>query len=125
MSKDLIRLMNALFWPGADVIRETPWQPNVDVYRTSKGWLVKFELAGVRVEDIDLEVLGKRLTLRGLRRDTLHEQGKNVEPSCIHHRMEINYGRFERSLELPCDLSKVDIRSEYVDGLLHVHILNE
>ena len=49
MSKDLIRLMNALFLPGAEVCRSTPWQPNVDVYRTATGWLVKFELAGVKV----------------------------------------------------------------------------
>ena len=60
MSKDLIRLMHALFLPGRMPTRH-PWRPNIDVYRTANGWLVKFELAGVRAEDIDLQVLGGRL----------------------------------------------------------------
>jgi len=123
MSQDLIRLMGALFLHGADACRVSPWQPNVDVYRNAVGWLVKFEVAGVRAEDLDLEVLGGRLTLRGVRRDTTHEDAlKNAEPSCVHHRMEINYGPFERSIELPCNLKKAQLRTQYRDGLLLIFI---
>ena len=49
MSRDLIRLMHALFLPGAEAYEgPAPWRPHADVYRTSNGWLVKFELAGTR-----------------------------------------------------------------------------
>src|SRR5262245_33290465 len=123
MSKDLIRLMNALFLPGADACLEAPWQPNVDVYRTRTGWLIKFELAGVRAEDIDLQVLGNRMKLCGQRRDTVLEAcHKSGEPVPVHHRMEIAYSRFERTLELPCDLKKAEITTDYRDGLLLVRI---
>jgi HSP20 family protein len=123
MSKDLIRLMHALFLPGAEACREAPWQPNMDVYRTPTGWLVKFELAGVHAEEIDLQVLGNRLTLCGMRRDTVLEASqKTGQPSPVHHRMEIAYSRFARSLELPCDLKKAEITTEYRDGLLLVRI---
>jgi HSP20 family protein len=126
MSKDLIRLMHALFLPGADACLDAPWHPNVDVYRTRTGWLVKFELAGVRAEEIDLQVLGNRMTLRGQRRDTvLEECQKAGEPTCIHHRMEIAYSRFERTLELPCDLKRAEVKTEYRDGLLLVRITPE
>jgi len=102
------------------------WQPNLDVYRTASGWLVKFELAGVRADDIDLQVLGGRMTLRGVRRDTILEAcQKSGETFPVHHRMEIAYSRFERSLELPCDLKKADIATEYRDGLLLVHVKPE
>jgi HSP20 family protein len=126
MSKDLIRLMNALFLPGADICRSDPWQPNVDIYRTASGWLVKFELAGVSASDIDLQVLGGRMVLRGVRRDTVLETSeKKGEHRPVHHRMEIAYSRFERILELPCNLKEADIRTEYRDGLLLVSITPE
>ncbi|MBV9126219.1 MAG: Hsp20/alpha crystallin family protein, partial [Planctomycetes bacterium] len=69
MAGDLIRLMQTLFLPAAETFQEVPWRPAVDVYRTRQGWRVKFELAGVRPEDITLTVHGRRLTVQGVRRD--------------------------------------------------------
>jgi HSP20 family protein len=119
MSHDLIRLMHALFLPGTEACEDAPWRPAADVYRTSGGWLVKFELAGVRPEDIDLEVLGTRMTLRGVRRDPT----PTGEYRCFQ--MEIAYYRFERCLELPCQLDRADIATEYRDGMLLVRIRTE
>jgi HSP20 family protein len=124
MSKDLIRLMHALFLPGVEAAHSAPWQPNTDIYRTADGWLVKFELAGVRADDIDLQVLVNRMTLRGIRRDNvLEDTGRQHTPSAIHYRMEISYSTFERSLELPCDLSRAQIETEFRDGMLLVRII--
>jgi HSP20 family protein len=126
MSKDLIRLMHALFLPGAEACQTAPWQPNTDVYRTAAGWLVKFELAGVRAEDIDLQVLGKHMTLRGVRRDGVLESAQRQGgPAPVHYRMEIAYSKFERTLELPCDLRRADITTEFRDGMLLVRIKPE
>jgi HSP20 family protein len=124
MTKDLIRLMNALFLPGGwEACQNAPWQPNMDVYRTATGWLVKFELAGVRAEDIDLAVLGNRMTLRGVRRDTVLESSQKKGETCpVHHRMEIAYSKFERTVELPIDLKQANVTTEYRDGLLLVCI---
>jgi HSP20 family protein len=94
-------------------------RPAVDVYRDHGGWLVKFELAGVRPEDIDLEVLGRRMTLRGVRRDRTPKQ------ECRCFQMEIAYGRFERAVELPCQLDRAAIATEYRDGMLLVRIQTE
>jgi HSP20 family protein len=115
MSQDLIRLMNALFLPAVGACREGLWCPAVDIYRMRTGWLVKFELAGVQVDDIDLSALGNRLTLRGVRRDTITE-------ACSYYRMEIDYSPFERTVELPCDLKRADITTDFRDGMLLVHI---
>jgi HSP20 family protein len=123
MSKDLIRLMHALFLPGVEACQDAPWRPNTDIYRMESGWLVKFELAGVRAEDIDLQVLGQRMTVRGVRRDCVLESAqKSGITSPVHYRMEIAYSRFERSVELPLDLKQATISTEYRDGLLLVRI---
>jgi HSP20 family protein len=119
MPTDLIRLMQSLFLPVAERFHEPLWQPSVDVYRTCKGWVVKFELAGVRPEDIEVVVSSTHLTVRGARRDWLTEEG------CSHYRMEISYSHFERTLELPCDLTKARVTTEYDCGLLLVRIETE
>jgi HSP20 family protein len=116
MSKDMIRLMHALFLPAAESCQDSPWCPAADVYRGRNGWLVKYELAGVRPEDLELTALGNRLTLRGSRRDSTALEG------CHYYQMEIAYSHFERSLTLPCDLERADITTEFRDGMLLVRI---
>jgi len=116
MSDDLIRLMQSLFLPAAGTCREACWRPAVDVYRTPRGWLVKFDLAGVRIQDIALSVCGTRLTVHGSRRDWCAEEGAS------HYRMEIAYSHFERSIELPCNLELARIASDYREGMLLVRI---
>lgn len=122
MSRDLIRLMHALFLPGAEASGSQPWRPNADIYRTARGWLVKYELAGVRAEDIELDALGGLLTLRGTRRDAVLENQPAQACSMVHHRLELSYSAFERTLELPCDLKAAEITTELREGLLLVHI---
>ena len=92
------------------------WRPTVDVYRTGNGWLLKFELAGVRTEDVKLEVSGGRVMLSGVRRDMVCGE------TCSHYTMEIAYSRFERSVELPCDLTDARINTQVADGMLLVRI---
>jgi HSP20 family protein len=115
MSRDLIRLMQSLF-PSPGACSDALWQPAVDVYQTRTGWLLKFELAGVRPQDLKLEVQGNRLVLQGVRRDWFVEEGFR------HYRMEITYSAFKRSMELPCDLDLAHISTEYRYGLLLVRI---
>jgi HSP20 family protein len=92
------------------------WQPAVDIYRTRTGWLLKVELAGVRVEDIELHATGTSLILRGLRYDWM------IEDVCDSYSLEIAYNRFERTLQLPCEIDPTLIQSEYRDGMLLIRI---
>ena len=116
MAEDLIRLMHALFWPATDALQETCWRPPADVYRGPHSWLVKFDLAGVRPEDVSLSVRGRFLTVQGCRRDELTEEGQ------AHYVLEIAYSRFERCIELPFDLESARIATSYRDGMLLVRI---
>lgn len=118
-SHDLIRLMHSLFLPVTSSLQEALWRPATDVYRTPSGWVVKFELAGVRPNDIEVCVGGSVLTVRGMRRDCLRER------TCECHLMEIAYSHFERSVSLPCDLAHARIVTEHEHGMLVVHIETE
>jgi HSP20 family protein len=92
------------------------WQPSADVYRTRDGWLLKFDLAGVRPEDVMVTVRGRRVSVSGVRRDLIVEEG------CSYYSMEISYNRFERSLEMPADLENAQVTLEARNGLLLVRM---
>ena len=92
------------------------WQPAVDIYQTPGGWLVKVDLAGVRPDDVSVELVGRLIKIKGQRRDWSLEEG------CCHYRMEIAYSRFERTLELPDELDRVRITTEFRHGMLLVRI---
>ncbi len=92
------------------------WRPSVDVYRIRRGWLLKFDLAGVAPEDIQVTVTGCRITVSGVRRDCIEEE---VD---AYYSMEIAYNRFERTVELPCQFSNPKVGIEGRNGILIVRI---
>ena len=107
---------NPIFLPVTVSERSEVWQPAVDIYQTPVGWLVKVDLAGVRPDDVTVELQGRLIFIRGQRRDWCLEEG------CCHYRMEIAYNNFERVLELPDDLDRVRVTTEFRHGMLLVRI---
>ena len=119
MSNDLSRLLHSLLHPAAESCAQVHWSPPVDIYRMRDGWLVKFDLAGVLRSDLQLAVSGRRLTLRGRRRDWCIEEGA----ACSAYSMEIKYSEFQRSVELPGEIENLQITTDYRDGMLLVQLV--
>lgn len=92
------------------------WQPAVDIYRTPEGWKIKFDLAGVRPEDVQVLLADDKLIVRGVRRDSVMCEGWS------YYQLEITYSRFERIIKIPCDLSQAELRSESLDGWFILHV---
>jgi HSP20 family protein len=105
-----------IFLPDITTMREMNWRPSVDIYRSRSGWLIKLDVAGVRPEDVTVTAQGSHLTVAGQRRDLI------VGEDWSHYSMEIAYSRFERVIELPCDLDCASVRAEYRDGMLILRI---
>ena len=95
------------------------WRPRADAYKTRTGWLVKFDLAGVHPQDVAVRVSGCRISVVGRRRDSYLEEGSS------YYLMEISYSRFERTIELPCDLVNPGVELEFRDGMLLVRVHTE
>ncbi len=120
MARDEVRFPHVLFLhaatppPGKEA-----WQPRADIYRMPGGWLIKLELAGVRPEDVRLEARTSALLVHGTRQDDCPCAGLNC------HRLEIDYSRFERLLELPGVSEAVEITASFTHGMLTVRIMTE
>jgi HSP20 family molecular chaperone IbpA len=107
------------FPPPAAASGEMRWEPGADIYRSRCGWLVKLDLAGVRRSDVTVEVAGRRLAVRGRRRDLV------VSEDWSHYSMEIAYSSFERIIEMPCDLDRAAVDAELLDGMLLIYVTPE
>ena len=93
------------------------WYPAADVYETSAGWMVKVELAGVSIEDVEIDLQGDTLYLTGIRRDG-HCSGDGV----TFHQLEITYSRFEKTLRFPHRIDGAKLEYDYKDGLLIINL---
>ncbi len=116
MPSRLMELMESMLESEGSRCRELAWRPAADVYRCGRDWLIKVDLAGVRPQDVEVEVRECRLTVRGIRRDRSIQEGHQS------YSMEIAYNRFQRSIELPCELDEARIATEYREGMLLIHL---
>jgi HSP20 family protein len=116
MPHDFGKLVQSFFDVSTENFGQACWCPSVDIYRGRDSWLVKFDLAGVRADDVQLHVQNRNLIVEGIRRDFSVLEDQQA------YSMEISYNRFQRAVELPLDLTHAQIRSEYRDGMFLVLI---
>jgi HSP20 family protein len=106
------------FWPS---MRRFPfdngeWLPAMDMFEKDDRYVVKAELPGMKEEDVDISLVGNRLTLKGERKAETEVKEEN------YYRSERSYGNFFRSIDLPSDADPDKIEANYEDGVLEVTI---
>src|SRR6266853_4334930 len=92
------------------------WAPPVDIYETENELVVKAELPDFQDKDIDVRITNNTLTIRGERKFEKDVKEEN------YLRIERAYGSFVRSFSLPNTVSSENIRAEYRNGALTVHM---
>lgn len=98
---------------------EETWSPAIDLYEDDTHYCVVVDLAGVVADEIELHPEGEMLVLSGYRPTPgVSEATGNVK---LHH-MEIDHGRFSRSLEIPGNVDPDRIEAFYKSGLLWVRL---
>jgi HSP20 family protein len=90
--------------------------PAVDMFEEGNELVIKAELAGIKKEDIKVEVAGNTLTLSGEKRGEEKVQKKD------YYRVEQSYGSFSRTLELPEGAKLDEVKASYKDGLLEIRV---
>jgi len=99
---------------GGDVAERQAWMPSVDVVEAQDSIKLKVELAGMKPEDIKLEVDDNVLTVSGERR--FEEEVREDK----YYRIECRYGSFSRSIALPQNVATDEIDAAYENGVLEV-----
>jgi len=103
-----------LFGEFGDRLRGDRWLPDVDVFESTNGVVVRVELAGVRSEDLRVTVDGGTLRVSGVRRVIDRSDVKRL------HQMEIATGPFERRVQIPVPIDREAVSANLADGFLTV-----
>jgi HSP20 family protein len=91
------------------------WTPNTDILETEDDVIILMDLAGVGKEDFGVTFEDSLLKVSGLR-------PKKQPPGLIRfHRMEIDYGPFEKLFRVPDDLVDAEkIQAVHRNGFLEL-----
>lgn len=92
------------------------WFPPVDIYETEDNIVLKAELPGIEMKNVDIEVMESTIILKGERK---LEKNLNEEN---YHRMERFYGTFQRVFNLPYMIDRNDIKASFKDGVLKITV---
>ena len=91
--------------------------PAVDVTYTSDPprVIVTAELAGIDIDDLDLEIQGSQLILAGYRKPAAVD-GE------VYQQVEIEHGPFRRTVELAGEAVADEAKARYQDGILRIEL---
>jgi HSP20 family protein len=103
-------------WKRPVFFFEKAWKPLCDVSETAREVIVVADLAGVTVENIDIQVQHNVLLIRGIRGEP------PGAPRTNYHLMEISYGTFEREIPLPGRVDAETATATYDEGFLEIRL---
>lgn len=88
--------------------------PRADLSESDKAFEMTIELPGVEEKDIDISLAGDMLTVKG------EKKAESEKKEADFHVVERSYGRFERSVRLPCPIDEDKIDAVFRNGVLKV-----
>jgi HSP20 family protein len=88
--------------------------PAVDMYQTDNEIVVKAAIPGVKTDDVQINVTGEVLTIKGEVKEKEETQEK------AYHLREQRWGMFERTLALPTDVIADKAKAEFENGILTI-----
>jgi HSP20 family protein len=125
--EDLSRLqreVNRLFEdngrPGgnraAENVSQRTWTPAVDIYEDASKIVLRAELAGLSQDEIDIELTGDTLTIKGDRKFDENERREG------YVRIERSYGPFQRAFTIGIPVDADAVKASYRDGILEIQL---
>jgi len=90
------------------------WGPRIDLVESENEITMRAELPGIDPNDVNVEVMGSTLTIRGEKKQQKEEKREN------YHYVERQYGTFNRRVELPSTVDPNRVNATFKNGLLTI-----
>ncbi len=118
ISRQLDALMDELTGQNfTRLVSSDAWEPGWNIYEYSERYVICVDLAGMSHQEIDVHVDRGTLRINGYR-EKPDWPAEDETPSI--HVMEIDWGRFERTLGIPADVDASNVSATYRNGYLWV-----
>ena len=111
---EMSRFMNGLLEDSGRTSQN--WVPALDVWETEGEVVYALDLPGIPEDKISVELDDGALTISAERERT------EVESKERFFRFERRYGTFSRTVGVPQGVSEEDVRADYKNGVLEVHV---
>jgi HSP20 family protein len=89
--------------------------PQLNLWEDEANVHAECELPGLRLDDLEVTVLGSKLTIRGERKTAAPEGASSL-------RRERSYGEFSRTVELPIEIDAEKVEATLENGVLKVRL---
>jgi len=92
------------------------WLPLVDVYEKDEAIVVEVEVPGLSAREIVISLRLSRIEIRGMKIET------PVKAGTRYLRLEREYGKFQRTVPLPCAVDMDGAKAYLENGILTVNL---
>jgi HSP20 family protein len=114
LQDDIARALNTRTAQPRENVSSRVWSPLVDVYEDGDAIIIRADLPGVSQEDIDIEMNGDTLTIKGDRKF------EDEEHRDRYVRLERQYGAFQRSFTIGVPVDVNEVKAAYRNGILEL-----
>ena len=116
LHSELERIIDDVFGRGSGGGPTSSWSPPADVFVAGNRVVVRFDVAGVPRDEINLTYAEGELCVRGVRVEHGDEQKDT------YWQMEIPHGPFERRVKIPVPVDADRIEAASRDGILEARL---
>lgn len=88
------------------------WHPATDLFETEEAYIIKVEIAGMSEEDFTVSLDKNIISVYG--------QRPLVSPDGAFHRLEVPYGDFSTTVEIPREIEQSKVQAFYKNGFLTI-----
>ena len=87
----------------------------IDLYQTDEDMVLESAIAGVKPENLEIEIEGDMLTIKGVREKPFEEKGEYFTQECF-------WGPFSRKVILPIEVDADKTEAQIKDGVLIIRV---
>ena len=90
--------------------------PAAEMQETEDTIDLRLEIPGLEAKDLDVQVTAEAVAIKGERRQESQTEEQGMT------RSEFRYGAFQRVISLPVRVQNDQVKADYKDGILHLHL---
>jgi HSP20 family protein len=114
--REMDRMFDDFFGGGRSLQTAQGLTPAVDIDDTDREMVVTAELPGVTEKDVEVNLAGDILTIKG------EKKAEHEEKNGDGYYMERRFGSFTRSIRLPFEVKDENVEAKFNNGVLTVRL---
>ena len=101
--------------------KTSTWRPAVEIKQSEKEYMVKVQIPGVKLDDIDVELDNDFMTITAEIEEEKEEK-EQEEKNLKYHTCEFRYGKYKRTISFDQPIKVDEALANYKNGILSIKL---